>query len=139
MEKEPEKKRYGHPDFYVLLEEMAELHSRKNHDYAGTEEPLRNFKRVENIGVDAFTGVMVRLQDKWSRLEGFMKSKELLVKGESVEDTLMDMSVYGLLAILLYREEQAKEEVKLTPYGNPGVGKTSFKQQLEEEFKGDQL
>ena len=97
---------YGHPSFYELLANMAELHSRKNHDYAGSEHPLRNFYKSKEMGVTPFTGVMVRLSDKWSRLESFMKQGILEVKGESVEDTLMDNAVYSLLAILLLREEK---------------------------------
>jgi len=98
------KKYYGHPGFYLLLLEMAELHSRKNHDYSGEGDPLKNLRAPERIGVNAFTGVMVRLQDKWSRLEQFMRSGKFLVKGEGVIDTLIDNAVYSLLAILLYKE-----------------------------------
>ncbi len=100
-------KQYGHPDFYKLLDQMAELHSRKNHDYAGTSDPLKNLRACTRLELDPFIGVMVRLQDKWSRIEEFVKSKTLLVKNESVEDTLMDNAVYSLLAIILLREQKA--------------------------------
>lgn len=96
---------HGHPDFYKLLAEMAELHSRKNHDYAGAGLPLRNFHKCKQMGMSPFLGVMVRLSDKWSRLESFISQGKLEVKGESVEDTLMDNAVYSLIAILLLREE----------------------------------
>lgn len=104
------KKRYGHPRFYEMLEAMAELHSRKNHDYAGTSDPLKNLRACKRLELDPFMGVMVRLQDKWSRLEEFVKSGTLMVKNESVKDTLMDNAVYSILAIILY-EEQEKEEL----------------------------
>ncbi len=97
---------HGHPDFYKLLDQMAELHSRKNHDYAGTSDPLKNLRACTRLELDPFTGVLVRLQDKWSRIEEFVKSKTLLVKNESVEDTLMDNAVYSLLAIILLREQK---------------------------------
>lgn len=102
-------KQYGHPDFYKLLDQMAELHSRKNHDYAGTSDPLKNLRACTRLELDPFIGVMVRLQDKWSRIEEFVKSKTLLVKNESVEDTLMDNAVYSLLAIILLREQKKSE------------------------------
>lgn len=102
----PEIPRYGHPEFYKLLDQMAELHSRKNHDYAGESDPLKNLRSPKRIGIDPFVGVMIRLQDKWSRLEEFLNSKTLLVKNESVEDTLMDNAVYSLLAIILLREQK---------------------------------
>ncbi len=105
------KKIYGHPRFYEILEQMKELHSRKNHDYAGTSDPLKNLRACERLELPPFMGVMVRLQDKWSRLEEFVKSGTLMVKGESVIDTLMDNAVYSVLAIILY-EEQQKQEAK---------------------------
>ena len=101
-------KKFGHPDFYKLLEQMADLHSRKNHDYAGTKDPLKNLRACVRLNLEPFLGVLVRLQDKWSRLEEFVNSGQLMVKNESVIDTLMDNAVYSLLAIILY-EEQLKE------------------------------
>ncbi len=103
--------RYGHPDFYKLLDQMAELHSRKNHDYAGTSDPLKNLRACNRLELNPFIGVMVRLQDKWSRIEEFVKSKTLLVKNESVEDTLMDNAVYSLLAIILLREQKKSTDI----------------------------
>ena len=97
---------YGHPRFYEILKEMAELHSRKNHDYAGTSDPLKNLRACERLELDPFMGVMVRLQDKWSRLEEFVKSEKLMVKGEGVKDTLMDNAVYSILAVILYEEQK---------------------------------
>lgn len=101
-------KQFGHPDFYKLLEQMADLHSCKNHDYAGTSDPLKNLRACKRLNLEPFLGVVVRLQDKWSRLEEFVKSGQLMVKNESVLDTLMDNAVYSLLAIILYKEQQEK-------------------------------
>lgn len=115
-------KRFGHPRFYELLEQMADLHSRKNHDYSGTADPLKNLRAPTRIGIDPFIGVLVRLQDKWSRLEQFANSGELLVKGESVIDTLMDNAVYSLLAIILYEEQKAAYDAVPTPETTPGYG-----------------
>lgn len=103
------KRRFGHPDFYKLLEQMAELHSRKNHDYCGTKEPLKNLKASLRIGVKPFVGVALRLQDKWSRLESFLNFGDFLVKDENVEDTLIDIAIYSLLAIILLRDEKKNE------------------------------
>ncbi len=100
---------FGHPDFYLLLEQMADLHSRKNHDYAGTSDPLKNLRACTRLDLAPFMGVMVRLQDKWSRLEEFTKSGKLLVKDESVIDTLLDNAVYSLLGIILLKEQKAKQ------------------------------
>jgi hypothetical protein len=94
--------RHGDPRFYQLLEEIAELHSRKNHDYAKTTEPLSNFTRSAAFGVEPWRGILVRMSDKWSRLEQLASGKT--PKNESMRDTLIDLSVYSLLCILLHEQ-----------------------------------
>jgi len=101
---------YGHPQFYERLVTMAELHSRKNHDYAGDKDPLSNLRSSERLGLPPWMGVMVRLQDKWSRMENFVKQGTLKVKDESVIDTALDNSVYSILFTILYEESQKEEK-----------------------------
>jgi hypothetical protein len=96
-------KGHGHPMFYSLLQEMADLHSRKNHDYAGSD-PLSNLKGSEEIGIPAWKGVLVRLMDKWARIKTFANKAELEVINESIYDTLMDNAVYSLLCVILLKE-----------------------------------
>lgn len=100
----------GHPRFYELLETIAELHSRKNSDYAKKTDPLSNFKECEDFGIPAFNGTLVRMSDKWSRIKQLTKKGSASVKGEAITDTLMDMSVYALLAIILYEEGHTEQE-----------------------------
>ncbi|MCK4824355.1 hypothetical protein KA005_51865, partial [bacterium] len=69
------------------------------------KDPLKNLRACERLNLEPFLGVLVRLQDKWSRLEEFVISGQLMVKNESVVDTLMDNAVYSLLAIILYQEQ----------------------------------
>lgn len=92
------------PAFDALLAEVAALHNGKNHDYAHDTDPLSNLRRAQLLGVDPFVGVLVRLSDKWSRLEQLASGKT--PKYESMRDTLMDTAVYALLAILLLEERQ---------------------------------
>jgi len=94
---------HGHPRFYEILQDMADLHSRKNHDYAG-DDPLSNLKSSEEIGIPAWKGILVRLQDKWARLKTFAKTGTFEVKDESVKDTLMDNAVYSILCIIMLEE-----------------------------------
>lgn len=100
--------RQGHPRFYELLAEIAELHDQKNHDYAKDGDPLSNLRRAENFGIPGWKGIFIRLSDKWSRLEELSK-KDAHVKGESLKDTLMDNAIYSLLAIVLLEEEESKK------------------------------
>lgn len=104
-------KMHGHPRFYELLVEIAELHSAKNFDYSG-DDPLANLRMCEQIEIPAWKGVLVRLIDKWSRILTFAQKGVFLVKDESVVDTLKDNAVYSLLCIILY-EEAKKKAVKI--------------------------
>jgi len=94
----------GHPRFYEILLDMARLHSRKNHDYAGSEHPLSNFHMTDKMGMEPWKGVVVRLGDKWSRLAAFARSNVLAVKDESVVDTFTDNAVYSILGRILYED-----------------------------------
>lgn len=95
----------GHPEFYRLLDELAALHAAKNADYSG-DNPLRNLRLCEQIGVDAWRGVLVRMSDKWSRVVTLANHPTSQVKDESLDDSLKDLAVYALLAIILRREAQ---------------------------------
>ncbi len=94
--------RHGDPRFYALLEEIAALHSRKNHDYAPSEEPLANFRMAEKLGVPPWKGVLVRMSDKWSRIQQLSNGKS--PKNESLRDSLIDLAVYALIDVLLIEE-----------------------------------
>lgn len=102
--------RCGHPRFYELLDELAELHSRKNSDYATEEEPLSNLKRCEKLGIPAWMGVIVRLEDKWDRIEKIAKKGKPAVSEESIIDTLKDSAVYALLCIVLIENKNQKDK-----------------------------
>ena len=122
LEKAEVKTKYsgGHPRFYKLLEEIAELHNRKNSDYAENENPLSNLRACEKLilvcphckgsfKLPAWVGVIVRLMDKWDRIiqlvPKIMSGEGPAVQNEAIQDTLRDNSVYSLLDIILLDEE----------------------------------
>lgn len=94
--------RHGDPRFYALLEEIADLHSRKNHDYARSDEPLSNFTRAKAFGIEPWRGVLIRMSDKWGRIEELSKGKT--PKNESLRDSLIDNAVYSLICVLLLED-----------------------------------
>jgi hypothetical protein len=122
-------KKFGHPKFYELLDTMAGIHSRKNHDYAGaTGDPLRNFKASVGIGIEPWRGALLRLQDKMMRVENFAKYGILKVTDECVEDTLVDLANYALLTLILYQENsdgQTKPNVNIHEGMGRSCGTTS--------------
>ena len=98
--------------FHNLLKEIGKLHDRKNQDYGAEQDPLANFKMCQNIGVSPFKGCCIRISDKYSRLCSFLRKGYLAVEDEKITDTLMDMAVYSLIAILLKHEEEEKRETQ---------------------------
>ena len=104
-------KRHGHPRFYELLDQIGDLHDRKNSNYAADNDPLSNLRLCESFGVPASVGTMVRMSEKWSRLTELTKGKQDRV-GESMTDTLMDMAIYSLLEIILIEEQAKKVKTK---------------------------
>jgi len=94
--------------YFDLLDTLRQLHISKSLGYGcpdGTD-PLLNIRRgAEFVGIKAWQGAMVRLSDKVTRLSVFNKTGNL--PHESVDDTLLDLASYSLLALLLYREERA--------------------------------
>lgn len=94
----------GHKKFYQIIEEMKDLHSKKNQNYATETDPLSNFKECERLGIPAWKGCLLRMGDKWSRLIELSKGKPDLV-GESFQDTLRDLAIYAIICEILYEEK----------------------------------
>lgn len=102
-----EKKYYGHPKFIDYVEEMKNVHSVKNHDYADQSEPLSNFRivneLVEGIPDSPFKVAFTRLIEKVLRISQIAK-KGNKVEGETIIDSLMDSSNYSILSRILIEE-----------------------------------
>lgn len=93
--------RHGSPDFYKLLEEMAELHDKKSHDYASNDNPVGNYEFAGELSCmfshspkDA--GFVGRLGEKLYRLSNLEKDKKIPLN-ESIEDTERDLCVIMVL------------------------------------------
>jgi hypothetical protein len=81
-------------------DQLISITKEKNADYAGfsDDDPFANFRMCEKLGVtDSVTGFLVRMSDKISRVNTFSKSGKLMVKDESVKDTLFDLANYCIL------------------------------------------
>jgi hypothetical protein len=94
---------------------LAKLHDAKNADYAGEGgDPFRNFRKAEALGISASKGCLVRMGDKWSRIESLVNKGEesRKVKDESLVDTVKDLAVYALIWICLREQEVEAENEK---------------------------
>ena len=94
----------GDPRLHELLDEIGELHDRKQADYGRVGDPFANVRASEDFGVPPWVGTMIRANDKMRRIQTMALKGSL--KNESLEDSLMDLAVYSLIAIILYREEK---------------------------------
>lgn len=104
----------GSPRFFELLESMADTHARKNQDYSPGADPFVNFRAAEEIGIPAWIGAWIRLQDKYQRCQSliaqYTATGEIVpaVADEKLYDTLIDLANYALLVRCLYEEVSNK-------------------------------
>jgi len=85
-----------------IFDKCLEIANGKGHDYSGTKDAMSNF---HDFG---WKGIVVRLGDKFHRIKNFCKQEELLVKDESIEDTLLDIINYAALCLIEKRIEEKK-------------------------------
>ena len=105
--------RYGSPTFYSLLQEMAETHDKKSHDYASNDNPSGNYHFAGKLAQlfahsheDA--GFLGRLGEKFYRLANLEKS-QLSPQNESIEDTERDIAVITALWMADRRDRRTKK------------------------------
>lgn len=122
--------RHGSPQFYSLLEEMAETHDKKSHDYASDAQPFANYHFAGMVsGMFSYSaqdaGFAGRLAEKIYRiasLEGSGKTP----KNETIEDTERDIAVIATLWMASRRELRnlSNEVLKfdIPDPNQPGVG-----------------
>ena len=87
-----------------ILDNMQSVYEAKDNDYSATGLPMGNLRKCEDAGIDAWRGCLVRIGDKMSRLENFLKEKEYLVISEKAEDTVIDLANYAILMCCLIEE-----------------------------------
>ena len=108
---------YGHPMFYQIVEELKDLHSEKNRQYATKGNPLGNFERTGKMiskflhpGVNptlaSCLSLMSKQVDGIYEIVGEAKANTI----DSLEDKLKDVAVYSIIAMIILAE--AREKVK---------------------------
>ena len=98
------KERFQNPIALDILDNMQKVYEAKDSDYSDTGLPMGNLRKCEDAGIDAWRGCLVRIGDKMSRLENFLKEKEYLVISEKAEDTVIDLANYAILMSCLIEE-----------------------------------
>ena len=102
-------------DFRKALDDMWALHQLKNKDYGAQEDPYRNVRGGADWGVDPWVSALIRGGDKLKRLQKYAQTKELA--NEGAEDSLIDLAVYAVIALVLWREQhqEKREQKSFTP------------------------
>jgi nitrogen regulatory protein PII-like uncharacterized protein len=96
--------------YLELLEQMKDLHVRKNAGYAGNSpDPWANFRMCETFNISAFNGCLVRMSDKYIRVTNLVKNPNNERVGENIKDTLFDLAAYALIAVCLLEEQEKKK------------------------------
>jgi hypothetical protein len=95
----------------VFLENIQETYRKglelikaKNADYAGDEDPFKNFRSAVIAGVDPKTAILVRMLDKIARLGNLLGGRKNKVD-ERLEDTLLDIINYSAILKALLDDE----------------------------------
>ena len=77
--------------FMKYTDKMKDLYLKKNHDYGDSVS-----KTFDEYGLMSF---LVRMDDKMNRIKTLNKIQDTAVRGEKIEDTLLDLANYAILAL----------------------------------------
>lgn len=114
LSEEDKGKLNGSPEFYKLLEEAAETHNKKSHDYASNDNPFANYKfagmmsKLFNNPDDS--GFIGRIGEKLYRLAN-LENNSKSPANESIEDTEKDIVTITALWVAMRRERRKKNEI----------------------------
>ena len=85
-------------EFKKIQREQYELFLHKQHDYGPGNISVGTQLLTEDEVHLSLTGLWFRMNDKIQRLKNLVVLGEPDAVGESIEDTLKDLSVYGIIS-----------------------------------------
>ncbi len=99
-------------EFKNITTEMAELYSKKNHDYGDAFG-----QTFAELGI---ISAITRISDKTNRLKS-LATKDQRVDDERIEDTLMDLANYAVMTLIELRDNDDKQPIEtVTAYSDGG-------------------
>lgn len=87
-------------NFETITKEMHELYKNKNSDYGSSVNDT-----YQKYGMVSY---LVRMEDKLNRARTLIQKQTQNVADEKLRDTLIDLSVYSVLAIIEMEKEENK-------------------------------
>jgi len=89
-------------EFRRIQNEQYNLFCRKQHDYGPSNIAVGTHLATEGEVKLSLTGLWFRMNDKIQRLKNMlMNGRESAVKDEPIEDSFMDVSIYGIMAMVV--------------------------------------
>lgn len=98
----------------ILLQQIHDTYIKKNHDYGDSFS--RSFKKY------GLVAAMVRMEDKWNRLDNMALGAEQKVADETIRDTLLDLAGYCVMTTMELDRQNDFEKQR------------SFEEQIRDEF-----
>ena len=97
------------PEFAQVVNEVLEMHKKKGADYGTKDDFFANVSASASWGISPWVGAMMRVNDKVVRLQAAAKGSTL--KNEGIEDSLVDIATYSIIAVCLFRREQSRSNL----------------------------
>lgn len=88
-----------------LVDFVHDVYVRKNHDYGDSFG--RSFKKY------GIVAALVRMEDKWNRLENLAGGAKQKVMDESIRDTCLDLANYCLMTVMELDRKKAVENQRI--------------------------
>lgn len=88
----------------LLLQQIHDTYIKKNHDYGDSFS--RSFKKY------GLVAAMVRMEDKWNRLDNMASGAEQKVADETIRDTLLDLAGYCIMTTMELDKQKNIENQK---------------------------
>lgn len=77
---------------------LNDIYAAKNNDYGDSFG-----KSFEKYGI---TAALVRMEDKWNRLNALTSGAKQMVGNESIKDTLLDLANYCIMTVMELEKEE---------------------------------
>lgn len=97
----------GSPAFRKLVRKLEEMHEAKSHEYGSEIDPLANLRAAAQCGVEPWQFALACCNEGMCRMKQHVTAHHL--KPEKVQDILLDMASFSLLAALLIAEKEPPE------------------------------
>lgn len=105
------------PEFIQTLEQMKEIHIKKNKDYASEENPFSNFDFSDlmmRMFPDRHKTFVWPIATKLARLSSLLQSGNI-PNNESIEDSFVDIANY----IILWKCDYSRRRSDVSPATHP--------------------